>query len=44
MNDAESTREDRKEKGVHELLNDYYAEILVFGNQGLSFRLLSTFL
>ena len=33
MDDAESTRTDWEEKGVYEVLDQYYSEIWVYGNQ-----------
>ncbi len=33
MDDAESTQRDWKEKGVYEVLEEYYSEIWVYGNQ-----------
>jgi len=33
MDDAESTRRDWREKGVYEVLEQYYSEIWVYGNQ-----------
>jgi predicted glycosyltransferase len=35
MDDGESTREDWEEKGVYEVLDQYYSEIWVYGNRDL---------